>query len=98
MRATSERICTRSFASRLDSGSSIRNTFGWRTIARPIATRRRRAPHRAFRAPPPPPRRVAPQQRLGFPRQQVLEADDAGDLVPPPVDLALAELLDLQAV
>ncbi len=33
------RICTRSLASRLDSGSSIRNAFGLRTIARPIATR-----------------------------------------------------------
>ena len=33
------RVCTRSFASRLDSGSSIRNTCGFRTIARPIATR-----------------------------------------------------------
>ena len=34
----SARIWTRSFASRLDSGSSIRNAAGWRTIdARPIA-------------------------------------------------------------
>ena len=41
-RTTSEisaRICTRSLASRFDSGSSIRNTCGSRTIARPIATR-----------------------------------------------------------
>ena len=38
-RSTSERICTRSFASRLDSGSSIRNTAGSLTIARAIATR-----------------------------------------------------------
>ena len=48
MRATSERICTRSFASRFDSGSSIRKTFGRRTIARPIATRWRWPPESAF--------------------------------------------------
>jgi hypothetical protein len=36
---TSARIWTRSLASRFDSGSSIRNACGWRTIARPIATR-----------------------------------------------------------
>jgi hypothetical protein len=29
------RICTRSLASRLDSGSSIKNTEGWRTMTRP---------------------------------------------------------------
>src|SRR3977135_334169 len=34
----SERIATRSFASRFESGSSNRNTLGSRTIARPIAT------------------------------------------------------------
>ena len=39
MRDTSVRICTRSFASRLESGSSIRKATGSRTIARPIATR-----------------------------------------------------------
>jgi hypothetical protein len=33
------RISTRSFASRLDSGSSIRNAEGERTTARPSATR-----------------------------------------------------------
>ena len=44
MRETSVRICTRSFASRLDSGSSIRNADGSRTIARPIATRWRWPP------------------------------------------------------
>ena len=32
-------ICARSFASKLDSGSSSRKTFGSRTIARPSATR-----------------------------------------------------------
>ena len=40
----SARICTRSLASRLDSGSSIRNTCGSRTIERPIATRCRWPP------------------------------------------------------
>ncbi len=40
----SVRICTLSFASRFDSGSSNRNTCGWRTIARPIATRWRWPP------------------------------------------------------
>ena len=43
---TSVRICTRSFASRLDSGSSMRNADGSRTIARPIATRCRWPPDR----------------------------------------------------
>ena len=41
---TSARIWTRSLASRFDSGSSIRNACGWRTIARPIATRWRWPP------------------------------------------------------
>ena len=41
---SSARICTRSLASRLDSGSSNRNTAGWRTMARPIATRWRCPP------------------------------------------------------
>ena len=40
----SSRICTRSSASRFDSGSSNRNTSGLRTIARPIATRCRWPP------------------------------------------------------
>ena len=40
----SARIWTRSFASRFESGSSIRNTCGCRTIARPIATRWRWPP------------------------------------------------------
>ena len=41
------RICTRSFASRFDSGSSMRNAAGSRTIARPIATRCRWPPESA---------------------------------------------------
>src|SRR5207344_1957816 len=43
---TSVRVCTRSFASRLDNGSSMRNAAGSRTIARPIATRCRWPPDR----------------------------------------------------
>ena len=46
MRAISARIWTRIFASRFDSGSSIRNATGSRTIARPIATRWRCPPER----------------------------------------------------
>ena len=38
------RICTRSLASRLDKGSSNKNTCGSRTIARPMATRWRWPP------------------------------------------------------
>ena len=38
---------TRSLASRLDSGSSIRNACGSRTMARPIATRWRWPPDSA---------------------------------------------------
>ena len=37
--ASDARMPTRSFASRFDSGSSMRNACGSRTIARPIATR-----------------------------------------------------------
>ena len=47
----SARICTRSFASRFESGSSIRKTCGWRTIARPIATRCRWPPESCLRPP-----------------------------------------------
>ena len=43
-RAISMRVATRSAASRLDSGSSKRNSFGVRTIARPMATRWRWPP------------------------------------------------------
>ncbi len=44
----SVRVCTRILASRLDSGSSMQNTCGLRTIARPIATRWRWPPESAF--------------------------------------------------
>ncbi len=40
----SARICTRSLASRFDSGSSNRKTAGSRTMARPMATRWRWPP------------------------------------------------------
>src|SRR5450830_1760377 len=40
----SRRVWLRSLASRLDSGSSNRNTCGWRTMARPMATRWRWPP------------------------------------------------------
>ena len=43
-RSSSSRVCTRSWASRLESGSSIRKTAGSRTIARPSATRCRWPP------------------------------------------------------
>src|SRR4051812_45286105 len=46
-RVSSARIDTRSFASRLLSGSSIRKAAGSRTIARPIATRWRWPPESA---------------------------------------------------
>ena len=42
------RICTLSLASRLESGSSNKKTFGFRTMARPTATRWRCPPERAF--------------------------------------------------
>ncbi|CUO30190.1 Protein of uncharacterised function (DUF1602) [Flavonifractor plautii] len=44
----SARIWLRSLASRLDSGSSIRNTWGSRTMARPMATRWRWPPDSAL--------------------------------------------------
>ena len=44
----SARIWLRSLASRLESGSSMRKTFGSRTIARPMATRWRWPPERAL--------------------------------------------------
>ena len=43
----SARVCTRIFASRFDSGSSMQKTAGARTIARPIATRWRWPPDNA---------------------------------------------------
>ena len=46
MRDTSVRIWTRSLASRFESGSSMRNAEGLRTMARPMATRWRWPPDR----------------------------------------------------
>ncbi len=78
----SMRVCTRSLASRLDSGSSNRNTFGSRTMARPMATR--------WRWPP--------ESWRGLRSQQLAQLEDAGRLVDPGLDLGLRHLLDLQAV
>ena len=47
-RAISARVWTRSLASRFESGSSIKNTAGSRTIARPSATRWRWPPESSF--------------------------------------------------
>ena len=80
MRAISARICTRSFASRLESGSSIRNARGSRTIARPIATR--------WRWPP--------DSVRGFLRQHVLEPQHLRRVAHPPVDLGLADPAHLE--
>ena len=46
--AISVLICTLSLASRLERGSSIRNAFGSRTMARPRATRCLWPPERAL--------------------------------------------------
>ncbi len=45
--AISVRMDTRSFASKFDKGSSIKNTFASRTMARPMATRWRCPPERS---------------------------------------------------
>ena len=49
VRVISSRICTRSAASRLDSGSSNRKALGSRTMARPMATRWRWPPESCAR-------------------------------------------------
>ncbi len=64
-RAMYARISTRSLASRFESGSSMRKACGWRTIARPSATRWRWPPdsargRRASRSPMPSRRATAP--------------------------------------
>jgi hypothetical protein len=46
MRTISARIWTRRFASRFESGSSMRKALGLRTMARPMATRWRCPPDR----------------------------------------------------
>ena len=77
----SVRICTRSLASRFDSGSSNRNTFGLRTMARPMATR--------WRWPPDSCLRLAVEQ-LG-------DVEDARGLLDALLDLGLRELPQLAA-
>ena len=78
----SSRVCARSLASRLDSGSSNRNTAGWRTMARPIATR--------WRWPPDSSRGLRSSKRP--------ELQDLRRLVHARLDLGQRHLGDLQAV
>src|SRR5439155_9800105 len=69
----SARIWTRSFASRLERGSSIRKALGSRTIARPIATRWRWPPDRL----------------AGLRSRVLVEIEDVGRLLHLAVDLRL---------
>ncbi len=78
----SMRVCARSLASRFDSGSSNRNTCGWRTMARPMATR--------WRWPP--------ESSRGLRSSRCDELQDLGGLVDARLDLVLGHLGDLQAV
>ena len=80
-RFSSVRICMRSLASRLESGSSIRNAFGSRTIARPIATR--------WRWPP--------ESCAGLRSRMLGEVEDLGRLSTALVDLGLLDLALLAA-
>src|SRR3954466_16294277 len=98
MRATWVRICTRSLASRFDSGSSIRNAFGSRTIPRPMATRRARPPDRLARLRPRWPVGVGvAARRVGRLALEVLvEVEDLGRLAGLAVDLLLGRLLELE--
>src|SRR3954470_15873099 len=95
----SARICTRSFASRFESGSSMRKACGWRTMARPIATRWRCPPDsarglRSRNGSGAGTRRRSPA-RLAV--QERLEVEHARRLADAPVDLVAAEALDLEA-
>ena len=76
----SARIWLRSLASRLDSGSSIRKTFGLRTMARPMATRCRWPPDRG----------------LGLTVEVLRDVEDLGGLFDLAVDLRLGDLLQLE--
>src|SRR3954447_22021804 len=96
IRATSVRICTRSFASRFDSGSSIRNAFGARTTARPIATRRRSAPERGARPPHRHPLALAAGQVRRLAVQVRLQFEDVGHRLDLGRDLGLGYLRQLQ--
>ncbi len=73
---------TRSLASRFDSGSSMRNACGCRTIARPMATR--------WRCPP--------ESCAGLRSSRSDEVEQRRDLLDPPSDLGLRHSPDLQAV
>jgi len=74
-------IWTRSFASRLESGSSKRKTLGLRTIARPTATRCL----------------WAARERLRLAVQELFDIEDLGGFVDAGIDLGLGILADLQA-
>src|SRR3954453_17167131 len=89
-RDTAARISTRSFASRFDSGSSIRNAFGSRTIARANAPRRGRPPAGLGGL------GLAAGEVRGLALQVLLEVEDLRGLVDAPVDLALVGLAQLE--
>ena len=72
----------RSLASRLDSGSSNRNSFGWRTIARPIATRCR----------------CPPESCRGLRAEQRAETEQRRRLVDTAADVVARQAADAQAV
>ena len=74
------RVDTRSLASRFDSGSSMRNTCGSRTMARPMATRWRWPPDSA----------------LGLRSRYWVRSSRFGRLVDPLADLVLRDAGDLQ--
>ena len=80
MREISARICTRSLASRLERGSSIKNTDGSRTMARPMATR--------WRWPP--------ESCPGLEFRYSVRPKQLGGLADLGVDLGLGELAQLQ--
>ena len=73
---------TRSFASRFESGSSMRNTRGRRTIARPIATR--------WRCPP--------ESCAGLRSSRSVRPSMRGDVLDPLPDLGLRGAPDLEPV
>ena len=81
-RRISVRICTRSLASRLDSGSSNRNACGSRTMARPMATRWRWPPDSA----------------RGLRFEEVADGQQLGGLGDAPLDLGLGHAAVAQAV
>src|SRR4029453_10979055 len=90
----SVRICTRSFASRLESGSSNRNTFGSRTMARPLAPARARRPGRCLGvrvahdgAAHRPALALAAGELLGLAVEQLGDREDARGVVHPRPDL-----------